>query len=133
MDIKSILASATTMLFLSGCAGEHVQKNYLPVIDDVMQTCRPSEGQQVDFAKNPIVGLRDVINWQIHSTSYDKDLFLQQVKLKVGQDESTFNAIKMGIECPMEDELKVVSKLRILKSSIESDLNKQKFMAEKRP
>ena len=130
MDIKSILASATTMLFLSGCAGEHVQKNYLSIIDDVMQTCRPSEGQQVDFAKNPIVGLRDVINWQMHSTSYDKDLFLQQVKLKVGQDEGTFNAIKMGIECPLDDELKVVSKLRILKSSIESDLNKQKFITE---
>lgn len=127
MDIKSILATATTMLFLSGCAGEHVLKNYKSTVDEVMSTCRPAEGTAVDFAKNPITGLRDVINWQLHSSSYDKELFLQQVKLKLGQDETTFNAIKMGVEAPMDDELRVVSKLRILKSSIDSNINKLKF------
>lgn len=127
MDIKSILATATTMLFLSGCAGEHVLKNYRPTVDEVMETCRPTEGQTVDFAKNPITGLRDVINWQLHSASYDKELFLQQVKLKLGQDEATYNAIKMGLDTPMDDELRLISKIRILKSGIDSNINKLKF------
>lgn len=127
MDIKSILANAATMLFLAGCSGTHVLDNYTPTIDTVMQTCIPTEGQNVDFAKNPITGLRDVINWQLNNTSYDKDLFLQQVKLKLGQDEITFNAIKMGINADYSDELKTISKIRLLKSNIDSNVNKFKF------
>lgn len=127
MDIKSILANAATMLFLAGCSGEHVLNNYTPTIDTVMQVCIPTEGQQLDFAKNPVTGLRDVINWQLNNTSYDKDLFLQQVKLKLGQDETTFNAIKMGINADFTDELKTVNKIRLLKSSIDANVNKFKF------
>ena len=127
MDIKSILANAATMLFLAGCSGEHVLNNYTPTIDSVMQTCIPTEGQQLDFGKNPVTGLRDVINWQLNNTSYDKDLFLQQVRLKLGQDEATFNAIKLGVNTDVSDELKTVSRIRLLKSSIDSNIKKFKF------
>lgn len=128
MDIKSILASTATMLFLSGSAGAHVLQNYKPLIEEVMATCKPNEGQNVDFSKSPVNGLRDVINWQLHNTSYDREMFLQQIQLKLGADESTFRAIKMGTDTPLDDELRLISKIRIVKSTIDSSLNKVKFL-----
>lgn len=127
MDIKSVLATAVTMMFLSGSIGDHVLQNYSATLDDVMANCKPADGEQLDFAKSPISGLRDVITWQLHSTSYDKDLFLQQVKLKLGQDESTFAAVKLGVDVDYEDELKIIGKINILKSDIDSKINKLKF------
>lgn len=130
MDIRSILANTATMLFLAGSSGEHVLANYKPTINTVMQVCLPTDNaaSSMDYAKNPITGLRDVINWQLNNISYDKDLFLQQVRLKVGQDENTFSAVKMGIESIPHDELKVIGKIRSIKSTIDSNISKYLFL-----
>lgn len=128
MDIKNILANTAIVCLLAGCSGEHVLTNYKPTIDNAVKTCLPAEGTHVDFSKNPIVALRDLINWQSNSTSYDKDLFLQQAKLRLGDDEVTYNAIEMGLSIDINDEIKTIGRLRTLRADIDANLNKMVVM-----
>lgn len=127
MDIKSILATAASMLFLSGAAGEHVLNNYRSTVDDVMGVCKPMDTTNVDSVRNPINGLRDVINWQLNNTSYDKDLFLQQVRLKVGNDSSIYDGIKLVVN-PEYDEVKRITKILGLKATLDGCISKMQFI-----
>lgn len=129
MDIKNLLAVTTTLLFLSSQCGADVTKNYEPVAKEVLQHCRPVEGQQNDLSLNPINGLRDIINWQIHSKNNDTAIYLQQLKLKLAFDEPTFQAIKTTVDSSNHgDETRILAQVRNTRQFIDQCLAKYKFI-----
>lgn len=127
MDIKHTLATAVTLLCLGTLQADAVDAHkYLA--KEVLDNCKVSDAVQTDFGTDTIGGLKEIINWQLKTPSYDRELLLQQVKLRAGNDTSVYYGIETGISVKAGEEDKLKSRARTLETILRKTLNKIKLL-----
>lgn len=130
MDIKHTLATVVTLLCLSSIQAD-AHDTHMYLAKEVLETCKAKTEITSDFGTDTVGGLRDIINWQLKTPSYDSELLLQQVRLRTGDDSNLYHGIETGIS--FKDGItpdKIKPRLRVLESTLRKSLNKLKLLAK---
>lgn len=94
MDIKTILSTTASLMILSHQIGLNSLDNNRQIIEDALKYCRHKDQSNADFTNDPVTGLREYLLWGLAITEYNKDVFKQQLQLRLKGGEKLYESIE---------------------------------------
>lgn len=129
MDIKAILCTAATLMILSHQVGSTAVESNRQIIEDTLKYCKNKDSSNVDFATDPVTGLREYLLWSMNMAEYNKDVFKQQLQLRLKGDERSLKTIESV--CFTDDtsvKEEIVKRLKPTKNTVQTQIELLKLV-----